>query len=423
MQIDLGEVRETGTAPPGRPPVPYKALLAALSVVLAGLLGGAAHRGPPDEPTIVPARIGDDTWVIGDRLYVVGSGRLENGEPATERTVTGYALPDVELVSRTAVPLEGEIERIEPAGDVLLVSYRFDADGTRTVVAVRTGTGERLWQRFVRLVDASPEAGTVLLADDRRFYLADLATGALRWRVDRPADGFVAEAGFRSGRASWLVTVTDSGRLETRDARTGRVIATARVAGHRNRANGQVWPTGDVMLVQDGDEYYGFRLPELTRLWRTDADIMHSWGQSDCGVVLCAYRMERGIMALDPATGVQRWTSDRWAYAEAAGAYLLASSQDRTVGTPWLWVLDPATGTVLGDFGEWQGAGPAADGRIYGVREMPGKYVISYGVLDPATRRAEILGQAGMISGGCQAAAGVLYCRRVDASIAVWRLG
>ena len=129
------------------------------------------------------------------------------------------------------------------------------------------------------------------------------------------------------------------------------------------------------------------------------------------------------MTALDPATGRELWSSDRWAYAEAAGPYLLATSGDPADDLPALWVLDPVTGRELGNFGAWQLLGPSGgDGPAYGIWQRPGEDKIYYGVLNPATRGVRVLGSGQRVSTGCDIGAGVLVCRLIDASIAVWRL-
>jgi outer membrane protein assembly factor BamB len=427
VQIDLGEVREhresAAATPISRPPVPYRALLAALSVVLVGLLGGAQHVGPPQLPTVIPARLGDATFVIDDRLFLVGTGRLETGEAVTDRVIGTYALPDGELLGRTTVALPGSVMQVTQARDTMLVAYQLNTSGTQAVVAMAAGTDRQLWQRTARLVAASPADGVALLSDDHAHYAVDLATGALRWSVPRPADGFITEAGPDGPYPRWLVLVTDSGRLETRDAHTGRVIAAATVSELPGRANGLIWPTGRLMLVDTGAGFDGYRLPDLTRQWHTTVDLSESWMQADCGLAICTYRQQRGMTALDPATGREMWHSDRWAYAEPADRYLLATANDGEDDVPKLWVLDSATGRALGNFGDWEGLGPAGEGRVYGKRDIRGQYTVWYGVLDPATRHVRILGAGHRISGGCETAAAVLICRLVDASVAIWRLG
>lgn len=427
VQIDLGEVRELreyAAGRPSRPPVPYRAVLAAFSLVLVALLAGAEHHGPPRPPEVIPARLGDATFVVGDRLYVVGTGRPATGNAVTTRVIAAYALPGAELLGRTTVAVPGSVVQVVQARNTMLLAYQLNSSGTQAVVAMAAGTDRQLWQRTARLVAASPADGIALLSDDHAHFAVDLATGALRWSVPRPPDGYIAEAGPDGQYVRWLVLITDSGRLETRDAHTGRLIATAVVPPLDGRANGLIWPTGRLILVDTGGSGFdGFRLPDLVRQWHTTVDLSQSWMQADCGIAICTYRQQTGMTALDPASGRELWRSERWAYAEPAGRYLLASSYQRETDVPQLWVLDPATGRALGNFGDWQGLGHAGDGLVYGKRDLRGQHTIWYGVLDPATRHVRILGSADRVSGGCETSADAMICRLVDASVAVWRLG
>jgi hypothetical protein len=128
------------------------------------------------------------------------------------------------------------------------------------------------------------------------------------------------------------------------------------------------------------------------------------------------------MTVLDPGDGHVLWDSDRWAYAEPLGRYLLATAGSAEGDGPQLWVLDPRTGKVLGNFGAWEWLGLAPGGLIYGKREVRGQYQVFYGLLDPADRSVDVLGSADRVSSGCETGGGVLACRLVDASVAVWRL-
>ena len=46
-----------------------------------------------------------------------------------------------------------------------------------------------------------------------------------------------------------------------------------------------------------------------------------------------------------------------------------------------------------------------------------------YGLLDPAELAVRVLGSADRVSGECRASTGVMICRLIDASVAVYRLG
>jgi outer membrane protein assembly factor BamB len=422
--IDLGEVPATGRSaatPASRPPVPYRAVLGALSPVLVALLAGAELRPPPRPPTVIPAHLADATYLAGDRLFVVGAGVLDNGDAVTDREISTYALPDAELIARATVPVPGAVIQVQQVGGTLLVGYQLNDSGTAGVVATAAGTGRRLWQRTARLIATAD--GIALLSDDHAAFAVDLATGALRWRVPRPAGGYLVEAGPEGNYPRWLVLVTDAGPTETRDAHTGRLLARRTLPAPDGWANRLIWPAGDLLLVDAGGAGFdGYRLPSLERVWRTTADLSQSWMLSECGVALCIYRQQSGVTALDPATGRQLWTSERWADATPVGNFLVATPIDQDLGGPKLWVLDPATGQILGNFGDWQGVGPAGDGLIYGKLDVRGTNDMWYGVLDPATRRVRILGRADRVSGGCESGTRVMICRLVDASVAVWRL-
>ncbi len=301
-----------------------------------------------------------------------------------------------------------------------------NSSGTGGVTATSAADGRRLWQRTARLVAASAADGIALLSDDHGEFAVDLATGALRWSVPRPADGYITEAGPDGTYVRWLVLVTDSGRLETRDARTGRLLARRTLSPQTGRANGLIWPTGDLILVDTGGAGFdGYRLPALDRVWRTTVDLSQSWMQADCGVAICTYRQQRGMTALDPATGRELWDSERWAYAEPAGKYLLATANDGEADVPQRLGARPGQRAGARQLRQLAGDRRHARRRAWSTASstIRGSYQMWYGVLDPATRQVRVLGSADRVSGGCETGAKALICRLVDASVAVWRLG
>ncbi|WP_433368512.1 hypothetical protein ACQPZX_41695 [Actinoplanes sp. CA-142083] len=413
--IDLGEVPEHLATPVGRPPVPYRALLGALSIVMLALLAAAAHPAARQEPTVIPARLGDTFTLDGDLMYVIGTGGVDSFDEVRDRVITTYRLPSVRVVSRTTVPVPGTVVNVKQAGGVVIVGYQLDASGGQATVAYPAGGGPLLWKQTARFVAVSPADGIALLSGDNGDFAVDLATGRERWRVGRPTQGFLAESGAGDGYPDWLVSFSDA-RLQTWDAHTGRQIAATTVPS--DHLDGMIWPVSSLLLINAGARGFdGYRLPELRRLWHTPVDLTQSWMQTDCGTVICTFRQQRGMSVLDPADGHLLWDSGQWAYAEPLGPYLLATADSA------LSVLDPQSGRVLGDFGAWQGLGLAGDtGLIWGQRAVPGTYQVFYGLLDPADRSIEVLGRADRVSGGCATSDGVMVCRLVDASVAVWRL-
>ena len=413
--IDLGEVSQEPPAiePAARRPVPYRSLLAALSVVLLALLTGAVPVSRRPDPTVVPARLGDTLFFGADRMFVV-SGTTAVAE-LRQRVVTTYALPAVRLIDRTTVAVSGSIDFVTLAGDTMLISYQVSSGGTSAVAAVATGTDRTLWRHTARLAGIAEADGLVLLETDRADVVADLRTGDTRRSVPRPRVGDIAEAGWEGTYPRWLVLLTESGALQVRDARTGDLVTTRDGVLPPDRRPGVLRQVDDLVLVDDA----AYRLPALTPLWRTDVDLAPTWLQSGCGALICAFRHQEGMVAIDAATGREQWRSDFWVLGKPVGGHLLGTRP----GEPGLWVLDPATGRPAGDFGRWEYLGEAGAGRFYGKIEVPGENLLHYGLLDPATRTVRVLGTVEDVSGDCQTVAAVLVCRLVDASVALWPLG
>jgi hypothetical protein len=419
--IDLGEV--PAELQVRRRPPPHRAVLGVLSAVLLLAAGGAAYQRPPAGPTVLPARLGDTFSIDGNRLYVVGAGGVDSFGSVRDRAITMYELPSMRELSRTTVGVSGTVVSVQQAGDTVVVGYQLDASGDQETVAYPAGGGPVLWRRPDRFVALSAADRTALLSADGGDVAVDLATGDERWRVSRPANGVLAETGAASGYPRWLIALSGQGRLVAYDGHTGRRIGAATVPTGNRPIAGLIWPVSSYLLVGVGGRYEGYRLPGLERLWQTPADLSQSWMQDDCGTVICTFRQQRGVTVLDPADGHVLWDSDRWTSAGALGPYLLATGGSAEGDAARLWVLDPRTGKELGNFGDWQGLGVAPGGLIYGMIQAPGRYQLVYGLLDPADRSVEVLGSADRVSGGCETGGGVLACRLVDASVAVWPLG
>ena len=60
---------------------------------------------------------------------------------------------------------------------------------------------------------------------------------------------------------------------------------------------------------------------------------------------------------------------------------------------------------------------------MIGVRQHPGDDVVWFASLNPATLAVRVLGSAERVSGDCQITPNLLICRRLDASVGIWKLG
>jgi hypothetical protein len=435
--IDLGELPSPGDQPiravaGAAPPRPYRTVLAAITIVLAAMLTGAAHVNPPAPPLIIPARLGDSTFVVGDRLFLVSAGPALAGGAVQNKIISTYALPAGTLLSLTTVAVAGAIYDVTAVGDTVLVSYQADSFGAVRTVALAAGTDRAMWRRPARLLGISPSGGLVLLREKLpqfgplHWYGIDLASGDIRWALEQPVDGYVTETGYVDGFPHWLVTVDLAGRLEVRDTTTGTVTAARTIAVPADWATHGIafWPDGDLVLAGDHAGATAYSVPDLTERWHAPVDLYSSYIGPGCGDAVCLFSPRgAGIRVLDRATGRDLWTSDRWSYGDQVGPYLIVGGGGGTRRSETLNVVATLTGRVRGDFGPWQDVGPALpDGTVVGLREQPAEDVVWYARLDPATLRVRVLGAANHVSGQCQTATDVLICRRVDATVGIWRL-
>jgi outer membrane protein assembly factor BamB len=430
--IDLGEIPRHTPLPvePGRP-ASYRPILGALAVVLVVLLAGAAHRGPPDPPVVIPARLGDALFVGSDGFFVVSAGPELLGWPMQNKIISEYALPGGELLSRTTVAVPGSIFNVMATGRVILVSYQVERAGSEATVALTAGTGTALWRQPSRLFAVSAPDGLVLLYENTPEFGTlswsgiDLATGAVRWSLTQPPRGFITDAGSFDGFPAYLVTATHTGRIEVHDSRTGSVLAARTVPVPMGRPSDDlpVWPAGNLILIGGSNGTDAYRLPDLEPRWRSTAALTGRWIQPDCGGKICSLSWRGGLNVIDPADGRRLWTDDRWTFAHQVGPYLLATDNTGAQRARSISVVDPATGRVLGAYDRWQVAGAERpDGTVVAIREQFADDIVWYAMLDPKNVGVQVIGAAEGVSGDCQASREALVCRTIDASVGIWRL-
>jgi hypothetical protein len=430
--IDLGEVPSGDRpvevpAPTFRRPV-RRIVPAVLAAVLIAMLTGAARVAPWPEPQIVPSRLGDAAFVRRDRLFVV-TPRLDQTET---KIVRSYSLPAGKLLSVSTVPaVTGPIQDVTAVAGTIFMSYQLDAFGTLATVAVAAGTDRELWRRNAEVVGVSLADRLVLLRENHfdagslHWYGVDLGSGAPRWTLTQPVDGYIAQTDDDSaGFPRRLVSLDVSGRLVVRDSKTSAIVAATRIPVPADWARNGValWPDRDLILVGDHTTAIAYTLSGLTERWRAPVDLYTSYVGTDCGTVLCLSSPGgTGIHVLDRATGRIRWASTRWSYAEQLGPYLVVH-RDGIAAAP-LEVVDSTTGQVRGDLRRWDTLGPVRpDGGLVALRVDPLTGVAWYGVLNRAGPSVRLLGRAEHVLGDCQTSPDVLVCRLQDGSLALWRL-
>ncbi|WP_433791643.1 PQQ-binding-like beta-propeller repeat protein [Actinoplanes sp. CA-252034] len=435
--IDLGEVPSGGPGEPEaalpRPPWPYRWILGPLTVLLAVLLGGGGPPPqPPPGPVVLPITLGDGIRVGDARLYVIGQAQ-PIGTVIRTYVIQAYDLPEVTPADSYRVTVSGDVYSVADAGNgVLLISYNDNEWAVPGLMAVRPGDGEPIWRRPAALFGLSGDRGTALIQeetaptrpDNRIVWRAvDPRTGSARWSIEQPVDGQMAITPFSgTGLPARLSVVHGDGRVEVHDVLTGAVDGGFRLPRPLGE-DSVVWVAGGLLIVGYGaDETIAYDERTLAERWRHDGRMMPANGYAQsCEPMVCVAEIQEGFTGYDPATGRRLWQAEGYDSSEVIGDHVLIAHASQT--EPALAVLDPSTGRTDAVPGSWTSGGPGpSPGTAYVYRLQQVGYELRYGVLDLATGRVRVLGHAERIAGDCQFTAGVLICRRLDSSIAIWRL-
>ncbi len=411
--------------------------MAGLLAALLVLVGGSAPPAPARLTEVrVPAGLGDFVQVVGDRLYVAAAGPLGIGD----RTLAGYALPDGRALWRASIRVRGPIRQVVELSGVVLLDVENGPRG-HTVVAVAAGTGRPVWQREAALSAISPNraiAVLVSLAGGQPATGGDGGAGAgggtvtegVEIRTGRTVWSYRVPNGYwqcvdcegdaaRPGRS---VVIRPDGGVEIRDLDTGRLTASAVLL-----APGEVRApliAARLLLVggRGGGELTAFSLVTLRPAWRLRLPGNGDWYLGPgCGEYLCLFGSDGGVGLVHPAEGRIRWLTTDWVGVQPVADWLVVSSRAGLNTPSRTAVLDPATGRELRDLGRWTLIGPAGGGRMALLRRDVSTGRAWFGISAPREATVRTLGSVLDVSGDCQSGAGWLLCRRLDASIGIWR--
>lgn len=300
----------------------------------------ATTAGPP---VTAPPEAGFD-WGSADRLAFTPRAVNQTGIGIAQVSPVAAPglLPEGGVVFAGSVV--GDTLALDTTSDPPPVAWRARAGGHNTTAATLGGltvvatssrelvgygpSGQWLWQQ--RLGDLAVVAPTrlddllVVATLDGAITAFDLATGEPRWRRTTPAEVRVAPV-VAAGR---VLVVDQSGRLTCLDA-TGAEQWTADVGRIEHFGVSAGGAPVVVLPSSDGPHVQGLALADGSRAWRVRESVTtHDLVVLDTAVLL---RDDDETVALDPATGAQRWNwrGDR-TYAGIGGgdrALLLASDR------------------------------------------------------------------------------------------------
>ncbi|MFI7605310.1 PQQ-binding-like beta-propeller repeat protein [Micromonospora sp. NPDC049366] len=417
--IDLGELRHEPE--PDRLPRPPRAVGRPLRCALALVLLLACLTG--SVPTleraevVLPARLGADALLVGDLVMIIdpfdGSG---------DRRLAAYRLPGGEPAWESSLPAQGRYWGMSSVGGMLVVTGHQGGSGVERslTVVLDLETGAYRWQQPGRPLELAD--GNLLLESidpdlSGTLRAVDPCCGAPRWTI--PVAGHQVVYRYTGTGVDRIALISAEGRVEVFDAVTGALRVGADLWQGERNVNVQL--IGD-LLVAVGDTpgtVTGYDLDRLQRRWQTRVgDALYA---GECDPVICVGGRDVGLWVLDPATGRQLWTDDRWAGVWSTGGRLLVGAASTAgPGAEQLAVLDPSTGAVLGELGLWEMAFPARrDQPLVGTRRHPdgGLLVAELDAGAGTARLLDVLSDAG---GECQGNGDRLLCRRTDGAYGVW---
>ncbi|BBH64539.1 hypothetical protein ACTI_12240 [Actinoplanes sp. OR16] len=441
--IELGEFNapsEPGE-PAGRaefnPRSVRRALIAAVALVSAMVLGGAARPGDPLVHDIwsAPMTEQDSMTVREDGIFVF------RGTGATTVELTAYETATGAVRWRRDSP--GRINWMYPGaaaglllipGDEKWANLEFDDGGQGllsyggTTTALESTTGRQLWKTAG---DVQAVASSSVLLGERDSHgdyvtvrLVDARTGAEIWR--RPAGGALHLNVQDEGPSPILVILADkTGRTTVLRFADGSVIKERRLPWSatdvQNGVDTYLSIADDLVLVSRNTlkkaTVTAYRAGSLERLWETD---MSPYAYIvECGPILC-HADGSSLFGIDPRTGRQLWErpGDGGGVIQVGDRLITAENAD----PPRQSVVDPLTGEQAGTGGiGYPVRAEAYEGsvlllhRVYG--QGPMRDAVDY--LDLKTgeiTRVGLLGSSADMQQGwrCDSTGRYLACQRED---------
>ncbi|SCF28734.1 outer membrane protein assembly factor BamB family protein [Micromonospora chokoriensis] len=420
--IDLGVLRHGPDPDPlPRPPRANGRQLRAALVALLALLTLAAAGAPPPRRAVVtlPVPSGADVLVDGDLAVAIEPTGTSDPQ---ERRLAAYRLPGGEPAWQAPLSAEARYWRISPLGELLILSgYEIGPQGQdMTTIAVDRATGAYRWQQpgsADRLVDGNLLLRTGGESEPSVLRVVDPCCGTVRWQLPATTAGIIPRETERG--LDRLILNPPDGPVEVRDATTGAVLARADLLPDDGGRFG-LEVLDDLLLVIDrgSGTVTAYGLDQLDRRWirpNVTVDFVMT-----CGPVLCLRTGSNQLQALDPATGVVRWSSNRWGWAWGAEDRLLANAVGGGDAPERFVVLDALTGQEVAVLGSWELYRRDPGDPLTAIRKHPDGGVV-VGEVDLRAGAVRLLDVLHDATGECQVTDSHLLCVS-PGTYRLWRL-
>jgi outer membrane protein assembly factor BamB len=393
--------------------------------VLAAVLLTLTAAGPPARtmrPVLSAGGTAAAAFTLGpDALYTASFGANPNSESGVRR----YALPGGEQLWATSLPQN--VQNLTLDGGVLLAR-----SGSAPRMSFLDATdGKVLWHfEEANATVVTLSGGRALLRVDgedgrTELRLASARTGATIWSRVLDGIGEILNDDLFADDPDRIVALGTDGHVTTLQFADGSVLGEGELGVHLPEESDGTFQADFIGVTVSGDQLYmsrrdqgrasltAYRLPELTRRWRTEdgpTGFVH-----DCGPVLCIADT-RWVSGLDPGDGSVRWSDTAWsnAFKQGDGTLLAYDQQEH----PESAILDARTGAVRRKLGRTLSLGGLElreDSRIAGRTWVT--------VADPVDGTVRTVGS--MQTGapyGCLVSGPYLACPTTAGPTTVWQI-
>lgn len=433
IELDVSAPWEAPELPVGRARTPRR-LIAGLLLLGVLVLTTAARASGSYEPRYFVQGDSSVTMLSGDRLFVIRDG--DNADSH----LTAYRVSDGGVLWTTPVSISGR--DLLYADDHLLVTIEVEQSPYDPTIAGRdAATGRVLWTRKGLAVDQVVDG--VLLAERANttdnpdqpqvIYGIAVDTGVVRWTLttgDGTLHAFLYRDGDYDTGLYGLAELSPDRVVRVHDLKTGDVVRTVTLAD-----DGAAEPTepvdsfdiidGTLLAFLPGGVTTAFDATTGAYRWRLPGNTDDGY-IVPCGVVICHGRGGT-MVGLDPVTGRQVWTFDRWNWVSPLDDRHIVVNKLSDVDLRPLAggaVFDVVDGAATRQLGAWRPIS-LTGGRLLVWRSDPtsrdGDALV--GVLDPTNDGVTVIAHAsGWYSQPhCRLSGEYLACNdRLD--IGIWRL-
>jgi outer membrane protein assembly factor BamB len=301
--------------------------------------------------------------------------------------------------------------------------------GEARTTAIAIANGVRRWERPGNVVSVTGSSALLAVRPvpsqtgaNRRvegpITALDPLTGSTRWSVPVPSSAVLLSVPGPAESGARMLLVRDDRTMVLHDLDTGERLAETTIPPADYDPDNPAVAGGLILLRHPGPagmEITSYDPVSLRALWTEPA--YDAYLVKECGALACLLG-PRGIRAVDPANGDERWNRPRWRDIDALGTMWIAYGGADS--TDPIGIVDPGTGTVRVALTGWRPVGPGGGDHLLVTRSIAAGARTMVAVARPGEQQPHLLTELPAGTGDCQAVPTRLVCRSMYGELVVW---